>query len=173
MVRATFAWPLLLIAAAMVQSPAAAQSERFEIGFRGLILLGKGKRANDMSGAGVVGRFKLDGGSSGWPSTTRNLTTKRRIARSGSLPPPSSTASTSGAGLVCSQSGYTTPPEHGIGTGSPESAVRPSTTSPMSGGSAQAVARWISRPRPTTNSMFLRVPGCTASSGVGGCSTLH
>jgi hypothetical protein len=60
MLRANIAWPPLLLAAAIGQAPAAAQTERFEIGFRGLILLGKGNPANDMVGAGIVGRFEVN-----------------------------------------------------------------------------------------------------------------
>lgn len=51
---------LLLLAATLLQSPAAAQDGRFELGFRGLIVLGKGTPANDMIGEGLVGRFKLN-----------------------------------------------------------------------------------------------------------------
>jgi hypothetical protein len=51
---------LLLTCAALSQLPAAAQDGRFELGFRGLIVLGKGAPANDMIGEGLVGRFKLN-----------------------------------------------------------------------------------------------------------------
>jgi hypothetical protein len=38
----------------------AAQEEMFELGIRGVILLGKGEPANDMIGEGLVGRFAID-----------------------------------------------------------------------------------------------------------------
>ena len=60
MLRSNAAWPLLLFAAVLSQSPAAAEDSRFELGFRGLILLGKGTPANDMIGEGLIGRFKLN-----------------------------------------------------------------------------------------------------------------
>jgi hypothetical protein len=55
-------WPILALGAAAVQwtTPLAAQDERFELGIRGLILLGKGTPANDMIGEGLVGRFALN-----------------------------------------------------------------------------------------------------------------
>ena len=37
-----------------------AQEARFELGFRGLVLLGKGTPANDMIGEGLVGRWRLN-----------------------------------------------------------------------------------------------------------------
>ena len=45
----------------MLQWPAAlaAQDFRFELGVRGLVLLGKGTPANDMMGEGLIGRFAL------------------------------------------------------------------------------------------------------------------
>jgi hypothetical protein len=54
-------WQALIYTAALSQWPmaAAAQEERFELGIRGLILLGKGTPANDMIGEGLVGRFAL------------------------------------------------------------------------------------------------------------------
>lgn len=60
MLRSNTVSLLLLVAAALLQSPAAAQDGRFELGFRGLIVLGKGAPANDMIGEGLVGRFKLN-----------------------------------------------------------------------------------------------------------------
>ena len=52
---------LLLLAAVLSQWPAAiaAQESRFEIGMRGLVLLGKGTPANDMVGEGLIGRIAL------------------------------------------------------------------------------------------------------------------
>ena len=37
-----------------------AQEARFELGFRGLVLLGKGTPANDMIGEGLVGRCRFE-----------------------------------------------------------------------------------------------------------------
>lgn len=57
-------WWLSLLAALLPQVRAAAQDERsdgrFELGVRGLILLGKGTPANDMVGESLVGRFALN-----------------------------------------------------------------------------------------------------------------
>jgi hypothetical protein len=53
-------WPLLALSSGLWQSPAAAQDGRFELGLRGLIVLGKGQPANDMIGAGLIGRFALN-----------------------------------------------------------------------------------------------------------------
>ena len=52
---------LLLLAAVLSQWPVAiaAQESRFEIGMRGLVLLGKGTPANDMIGKGLIGRIAL------------------------------------------------------------------------------------------------------------------
>ena len=52
-------WTASFLAAALSQWPAeiAAQDSRFEIGIRGLVLLGKGTPANDMMGEGLIGRF--------------------------------------------------------------------------------------------------------------------
>src|SRR5688572_28496145 len=52
---------LLLLAAVLSRWPVAvaAQESRFEIGMRGLVLLGKGTPANDMIGEGLIGRFAL------------------------------------------------------------------------------------------------------------------
>jgi hypothetical protein len=57
-----FSWQALIYAAALAQWPTAtaAQEERFELGIRGLILLGKGTPANDMIGEGLVGRFAFN-----------------------------------------------------------------------------------------------------------------
>ena len=54
-------WPVSLAAVAALYASAdlAAQNGRFELGVRGLILLGKGTPANDMIGEGLVGRFRL------------------------------------------------------------------------------------------------------------------
>jgi hypothetical protein len=60
MVRLGSACPVLLLTAALSQGSAAAQDGRFELGLRGLILLGKGEPANDMIGKGLVGRFRLN-----------------------------------------------------------------------------------------------------------------
>jgi hypothetical protein len=51
----------LLLVAPALQWPAAlaAQESRFELGMRGIVLLGKGTPANDMIGEGVIGRFAL------------------------------------------------------------------------------------------------------------------
>jgi hypothetical protein len=49
-----------LVAALLPQAHAVAQDGRFELGFRGLIMLGKGTPANDMVGEGLVGRFRLN-----------------------------------------------------------------------------------------------------------------
>ena len=52
----------LFLAALPSQWPAAiaAQESRFEIGMRGLVLLGKGTPANDMMGEGLIGRFAFN-----------------------------------------------------------------------------------------------------------------
>lgn len=57
--RSRCRWTGLLLAAALSQCPAAigAQESRFEIGMRGVVLLGKGTPANDMVGEGLIGRF--------------------------------------------------------------------------------------------------------------------
>jgi hypothetical protein len=54
-------WPALVIATALSQWPhaIAAQESKFELGFRGVVLLGKGTPANDMIGEGLIGRFAL------------------------------------------------------------------------------------------------------------------
>lgn len=61
MQRYRFRWLASLAAVAALDKPAhlAAQDARFELGFRGLVLLGKGTPANDMIGEGLVGRFRL------------------------------------------------------------------------------------------------------------------
>jgi hypothetical protein len=46
--------------ALLPQARAVAQDGRFELGFRGLVMLGKGAPANDMIGGGLVGRFELN-----------------------------------------------------------------------------------------------------------------
>jgi hypothetical protein len=53
--------PALVFAAALSHWPhaIAAQGSRFELGFRGVVLLGKGTPANDMIGEGLIGRFAL------------------------------------------------------------------------------------------------------------------
>ena len=53
-------WWFLLLAGFLPQACAVAQDGRFELGFRGLIVLGKGTPANDMVGEGLVGRFELN-----------------------------------------------------------------------------------------------------------------
>ena len=55
-------WTVLFLAALFSQRPAeiAAQDSRFEIGMRGLVLLGKGTPANDMMGEGLIGRFAFN-----------------------------------------------------------------------------------------------------------------
>jgi hypothetical protein len=52
---------LPIVAAVLSQWPftIAAQESRFELGMRGLVLLGKGTPANDMLGEGLIGRFAL------------------------------------------------------------------------------------------------------------------
>ena len=51
---------LLLLAAVVAWPPAiSAQESRFELGLRGVVLLGKGTPANDMMGEGLIGRFAL------------------------------------------------------------------------------------------------------------------
>ena len=59
--RSCFFLTAMLVAGALSQWPAAisAQESRFEIGMRGLVLLGKGTPANDMLGEGLIGRFAL------------------------------------------------------------------------------------------------------------------
>ena len=59
--RSRSRWTALLLAGVASQWPAAiaAQESRFEIGMRGLVLLGKGTPANDMVGEGLIGRFAL------------------------------------------------------------------------------------------------------------------
>ena len=61
MQRCHFRWLASLAAVAALDVPVhlAAQDARFELGFRGLVLLGKGTPANDMIGEGLVGRFRL------------------------------------------------------------------------------------------------------------------
>ncbi len=61
MLRSNSLRTVLYLAAALSQWPAAiaAQDSRFELGFRGLVLLGKGTPANDMIGEGLIGRFAL------------------------------------------------------------------------------------------------------------------
>jgi hypothetical protein len=51
----------LVLAAVLSQWPVAiaAQESRFELGMRGLVLLGKGTPANDMIGEGLIGRLAL------------------------------------------------------------------------------------------------------------------
>ncbi len=51
----------MLAAVALQGRPAelGAQEARFELGFRGLVLLGKGTPANDMIGEGLVGRWRF------------------------------------------------------------------------------------------------------------------
>ena len=51
----------LLIATALLQRPVsiAAQESPFELGIRGVVLLGKGTPANDMSGEGLIGWWAL------------------------------------------------------------------------------------------------------------------
>ena len=51
----------LVLLAAVLQWPAAiaAQESRFELGLRGVVLLGKGTPSNDMIGEGLIGRFAL------------------------------------------------------------------------------------------------------------------
>jgi hypothetical protein len=51
---------LLVLTALLPQARVVAQEGRFELGFRGLIVLGKGTPANDMTGQGLVGRFELN-----------------------------------------------------------------------------------------------------------------
>jgi hypothetical protein len=64
MVRYKSLWWFALLAALLPQVRAAAQDGRvdgrFELGVRGLIVLGKGTPANDMVGQSVVGRFALN-----------------------------------------------------------------------------------------------------------------
>jgi hypothetical protein len=59
--RSRARWTALLLAAVPSNWPAgiAAQESRFEVGVRGIVLLGKGTPANDMIGEGLVGRFAL------------------------------------------------------------------------------------------------------------------
>ena len=59
--RSLSRWLAPVIAAALSQLPAAiaAQESRFELGLRGVVLLGKGTPANDMMGEGLIGRFAL------------------------------------------------------------------------------------------------------------------
>jgi len=61
MLRFPSPWLASLAALAALHAPTelAAQTARFELGMRGLVLLGKGTPANDMMGAGLVGRFAL------------------------------------------------------------------------------------------------------------------
>jgi hypothetical protein len=61
MLRFHSLWLASLAAVAALHAPAelAAQDARFELGVRGLILLGKGAPANDMVGQGLVGRWRL------------------------------------------------------------------------------------------------------------------
>ena len=53
-------WWFLLLAALLPQARTVAQEGRFELGLRGLIVLGKGAPANDMVGDSLVGRFELN-----------------------------------------------------------------------------------------------------------------
>jgi hypothetical protein len=57
----SYTWITLLVASALLSGPTAAtaQDSRFELGLRGLVLLGKGTPANDMMGEGLIGRFAL------------------------------------------------------------------------------------------------------------------
>jgi hypothetical protein len=57
--RSHSCWVVLLLAATLCCRPAAAtaQESRFELGLRGLVLLGKGTPANDMMGEGLIGRL--------------------------------------------------------------------------------------------------------------------
>ena len=59
--RSRSLWTSLLVAAALARLPAAAEAQepQFEVGVRGLVLLGKGTPANDMMGEGLIGRFAL------------------------------------------------------------------------------------------------------------------
>ena len=59
--RSCSRWTALFLAGVLAQCPATivAQESRFEIGMRGLVLLGKGTPANDMIGEGLIGRFAL------------------------------------------------------------------------------------------------------------------
>jgi hypothetical protein len=59
--RLQFLRSVLYLGAALSQWPGviAAQESRFELGFRGIVLLGKGTPANDMMGEGLIGRFAL------------------------------------------------------------------------------------------------------------------
>jgi hypothetical protein len=50
---------LALALPTLFPSLAGAQEDKFELGVRGLILLGKGAPANDMMGEGIVGRFAI------------------------------------------------------------------------------------------------------------------
>ncbi|HEY3517964.1 MAG TPA: hypothetical protein VGL98_13030 [Gammaproteobacteria bacterium] len=58
--RSCSRWTALFLAG-VLQYPATivAQESPFEIGMRGLVLLGKGTPANDMIGEGLIGRFAL------------------------------------------------------------------------------------------------------------------
>jgi hypothetical protein len=62
--RSQSRWHALLLVAALSQWPAvsAAQDSRFELGLRGVVLLGKGSPANDMIGEGLIGRYTLRDG---------------------------------------------------------------------------------------------------------------
>jgi hypothetical protein len=51
---------LTLLFPTLCPAVAQAQEDAFELGVRGLILLGKGAPANDMIGEGLVGRFAID-----------------------------------------------------------------------------------------------------------------
>jgi hypothetical protein len=51
---------LVLLFSTLCPALAGAQEDKFELGVRGLILLGKGAPANDMMGKGIVGRFAID-----------------------------------------------------------------------------------------------------------------
>ena len=60
--RARSRCPALLVLAAVLSQwsgAIAAQESRFELGMRGIVLLGKGTPANDMVGEGLIGRFAL------------------------------------------------------------------------------------------------------------------
>ncbi len=172
--RSLSQWPALIIAFALLQWPQAiaAQESRFELGLRGVVLLGKGTPANDMMGEGLIGRFAV---SAPWhlgvaldsvkfdyetPNRTLGIPATAVVDGTNELAPhqrarraPLTTASGAGAGI-----------------GSPASATPTSSPSRTSRASAGTAAHSTSRRPRTTSCTYSRAEAHIARSNDAGYS---